>query len=141
MKTTLIFISIFILAATALSNEQDPLMNISVEDTQTNSKLAYLVQKYKANPSADNKQAVEQELDSMHKFDSIFGGMTQQLGLDMSATAPKIDFDCYKKRMELFQTKCGALSAYGLKYAKNILMTCNQGVSDSSFENTLNNLC
>jgi len=77
----------------------------------------------------------------MHKFDSIFNGMTQQLGIDMTLSDSAIDFDCYRKRMELFQTKCGRLSAYALKYAKNILMTCSQGVNDASFENTLTKLC
>ena len=135
--------SLFVFATSTLASptSTDPISNISIDDSNRNAKLAYLVRRYQADPSEENKQAVEEELTSMHRLDSIFGGMTQELGLNVEAGVQRIDFDCYKKRMEIYQNICGRLTDYGLHFAKNIQMTCSQNVADTQFENALKKLC
>jgi len=137
----LAFACLFVFTASALASSTDPISNISIDDSNRNAKLAYLVRRYQADPSEENKQAVEEELASMHRLDAIFGGMTQELGLNLEAGPQRIDFDCYKKRMEIYQNLCGRLTDYGLKFAKNIQMTCSQNVADAQFENVLKKLC
>ena len=142
MKLKLISIfGLLFLSFTASALSSDPLMDMSVENTQANAKLGYLLKTYQSDPSVENRAAVEHELASMKRLDAIFTGITQELHLDLTATSSKIDFDCYKKRMEMYAEKCGRLTDYGLKYAKTILMTCGNGVSDDSFETVLNKYC
>jgi len=104
-------------------------------------KLAYLQRKHHKYQTEKTAQAVSEEIKSVERFDNTFSGLSTIFDLNVSVPVGKIDFDCLKTRVAMYEEVCGKFSDYGLKYVKYISLTCTQGVEVYDYESAILSLC
>jgi legumain len=51
------------------------------------------------------------------------------------------DWECYKANVESFNTICGPLGQYGMKYGRTFANLCNEGVSNTEAKEAMTRIC
>ncbi|KAL6850396.1 hypothetical protein ACP4OV_021023 [Aristida adscensionis] len=80
----------------------------------------------------DQRKHVENNIDFIGRF--VFGFEKGPLMLKAVRTAgqPLVDnWDCLKKMVQIFESQCGSLTQYDMKYMRAFANMCNNGVSES----------
>lgn len=69
-------------------------------------------------------------MQSMQRLDDIFWHFHEKLGLTGEYDPYKLNFDCNRAIIKIFETKCGRLSDYGLIYVKYIAEACETKIPE-----------
>ena len=104
-------------------------------------KLHYLERRHVVHKNNETFNALNQEKQSIERFDRIFSRISSDLKLNVELDIKGIDFACYKPRIETFENICGRFSEYGFKYVKYIHFSCSQNVSQVDYEKALLKYC
>jgi len=104
-------------------------------------KLAYLRNKYARIDDIPTKHELFDEIYSVNRFDEHFRVVALQFQLNLDAPVGKIDFDCLKARVKMYEKYCGKFTDYGLQYVRYIHHTCAKGIDIYQFERVISSPC
>lgn len=87
-------------------------------------KLQYLKNQYETSATEENKQALNDEIQSMRVHDLRFIKFVQQMKTKNLQSNGVTNFECLKAAVQSWETSCGKLSEYGLKYVSELNKAC-----------------
>jgi len=104
-------------------------------------KLKYLRNRYAIFDNLETKHALFDELESVKLFDQYFDDVAFKFQLNLNEPIGKIDFDCLRARVKMYEKYCGKFTDYGLKYIRYIHYTCAKNTDIHRFEQVIASPC
>jgi len=92
-------------------------------------RLHHLYSKTMEDPSIENQQELQDELEQRLKTDRMFESMFPQFfertkKKDYPLPTTTADFECYSNLIDLYTEACGQADTYAMKYFGNFLNQC-----------------
>ena len=84
--------------------------------------LHYLYNLVMTEPSAENHQALMDEINYRMQVDETFKALNPNF--TVGSQPSKIDFECYRELIDEFEAACFPLEEYSLKYAGQLVHEC-----------------
>ena len=84
--------------------------------------LHYLYNKVMSDPSAENHQALMDEVEFRMKVDETFKALNPNFTLGQQPT--NIDFECYRELIGSFEDSCFEFEEYSMKYMGQLVQEC-----------------
>lgn len=89
-----------------------------------------------------HRKHLDSSIDFIGKL--VFGFENGPLALEAARSSgqPLVDnWDCLKKMVRIFESQCGSLTQYGMKYMRAFANICNNGVSEAKMMEASINAC